>query len=305
MTETRARRISLVAVIGILALGSVAATPAEPKQSPSVSWIPNSISEHILAGESHTLTVQFAAREALADVTVRVVPELEEFVSVTPAALGDVAKGQVIHLQVVVAPSGSTEPQAVEGVVQLRNRGNPRRTYSSPLPIRVEIDWPRIGIDGAVVFRVPPTFAVLGGSLVDAVVTPRGDTTTFADIAVSVGGDDALSTFGLLIHNQLDGQNLTEWFAENVDTNGALSSSGTFTRESLPGGAEAFISAGPVPTEYEGPPLSYAYVASPSGRLITSVTLSQDHQLDRLGYATTAARQELLRSIIEHMGFTE
>src|SRR5437870_3261505 len=65
---------------------------------PTVRWVPNSVTQMIVAGESKTVSVSFTAAEAISSVVVRVVPELQSFVHVTPAVLGSITKGQMISL---------------------------------------------------------------------------------------------------------------------------------------------------------------------------------------------------------------
>lgn len=105
----------LLLVAGLTWIGAVA--PARAK--PPVSWSPASVEESIGAGETRTLAIAFTTERKLKDAVVLVPPALQGIVSVTPSALGDLAKNQTVVLELEIAPPSTTSPGTLRGEIQL------------------------------------------------------------------------------------------------------------------------------------------------------------------------------------------
>ena len=112
-----------------------------------------------------------------------------------------------------------------------------------------------------------------------------------------------VATFGILVQPNLSHKKIEEWFDENVDTNNILVKAGTFRLENFPDGRQMYIDNNkPVPAEYEGI-VEYAYIMSPNKNIVVDIGLSQDHELDLLGVATTDQKKALLRKVVDSLTF--
>lgn len=77
----------------------------------------------VARGHQTTGTVSFKASQALKNLTLRVVPELQPFVQVAPTSLASVAKGQSISVTLTFTASTTAPFGTVYGTLQVRVRG--------------------------------------------------------------------------------------------------------------------------------------------------------------------------------------
>lgn len=174
--KTPLATISVVLATIVVGLVVVLFKASPAPAAPTIMWSPTSVTETILAGESKTVPLSFTSPETLNNVVVRVVPELEQFVQVSPAALGAVAKGETIILNFIVSAPASSLPGTFQGTLQLRNGSVANaRTFARPLPIIVNITWPvfrddKIGVE----FTYPPTFMLIERSTTGAILEDPG-----------------------------------------------------------------------------------------------------------------------------------
>lgn len=119
--------------------GVTASSAKQATSSPVITWTPRSLEETVEAGTTETVPVSFVAAKDLSDVTVRVVPELEPYVSVSPATLSSVAAGQPITLTVEISSPVTAIPGTIEGTIQIRQSG--QNTIARPLSTAVRIVW--------------------------------------------------------------------------------------------------------------------------------------------------------------------
>lgn len=145
---------SVIAVAVILFPRS--STPA----TSAVSWTPASVNQTILAGDTIPISVSFTALRNLHDVVVRIVPELEPFVTVNPVALGDVIAGETVALEINILASSTTLPDTFDGVIQLTRASNPNKHFSPSFPITVTVEWPEfVTEDLGYMVSYPPLYS--------------------------------------------------------------------------------------------------------------------------------------------------
>ena len=108
---------------------------------PLVKWIPEKISFEQMQGTQSSQTVSAEFSKDAKGVSVRIVPELQEWITVSPSLIGDVQKGQVIDVTVSVNLSPDVAVGSLDGVIQLRQSvaGKPQKTLAKPLPVILEI----------------------------------------------------------------------------------------------------------------------------------------------------------------------
>lgn len=105
---------------------------------PIIEWAPESLEIRQTEGTVKTYTLQVNFNKAATDVVGRVVPALEEWISVNPVSFGDVSKGDTIELELIVSiPSGETAANH-GGIVQLRG-GKNQQNLAKPLNVSLTI----------------------------------------------------------------------------------------------------------------------------------------------------------------------
>jgi len=211
-----------------------------------------------------------------------------------------------------LSAGSSSQPAWIESTPGRIHRGgggddgrpaSPNHALARSLPITLNM-WPRLE-GGGIEFIYPAEILAAGGHVGEPVVTPRVPGVVFLDVSISVDGDVPSSALGFLIHENLQGLSLEQWFTQTIDPGGLLVAAGTFILESFEDGRVAYVSRGAVPPEYEGPPLAYAYVLSPTRHRIVSYTLSHDNELHRLGYSSQDSREVFLRIVLDNLIITE
>jgi hypothetical protein len=105
---------------------------------PTIEWEPESLEIRQAEGTVKAYTLQVNFNKAATDVVARVVPALEEWISVNPVSFGDVSKGDTIELELIVSiPSGETAANH-GGVMQLRG-GKNQNNLAKPLHLNLTI----------------------------------------------------------------------------------------------------------------------------------------------------------------------
>lgn len=124
--------IGVAVVAVVISLPLLAASP--------VSWEPSKLEVTVPNASTSTVEVSFTADKDLASVVVRIVPELTPFMSVEPSELGNIGKGETRTLTLLLAVPPETEPQSLDGTLQLRHDGKSAKNYSKPLPVELSIE---------------------------------------------------------------------------------------------------------------------------------------------------------------------
>lgn len=99
-------RLSMAPVLlgaGLILFALIIFTSTPSAAKPAVTWTPSSVTQIILPGGTDTISVSFTASKNLTNVTIRVVPEVEPFVDVTPSSFLAVAKGETKTLQLALS----------------------------------------------------------------------------------------------------------------------------------------------------------------------------------------------------------
>ncbi len=157
--------------------------------------------------------------------------------------------------------------------------------------------WPVVD-STPVSFRYPAS----QGSVGEPVVIHDEPGAVVLEVPLTVGSE-VLTTFGIIVRDNSAHLSLEDWFAANVDPDGVLLPAGTFVAVELSDGRRALVNAAGIPDTYTGPPVPYAYVSSSDNTKIAVVSLSQDNDLDGLGYTTPEARIQLLNAIVQSLTF--
>ena len=147
--------------------------------APTIAWVPTKLAEEIVAGNNKTLVVSFTTRTDINSATIRVVPALRPFLSVTPSALGPITKGSIVKLTIQMSAPEDSPPTEVDGTVQVWLSNG---TLAQPLPINVRI-LGRFGAPSGVL--IGPSGGVVAGSGGTSLTVPQGALTT--DVPLLVG----------------------------------------------------------------------------------------------------------------------
>ena len=158
-----------------------------------------------------------------------------------------------------------------------------------------------------VIVNYPPALADQGAQIGQPTTSNGSDGATYVDLPLSIAGNEPVTMARIAIYANSPEQSLQDWFEQNIDTNGVLLQSGSYTLQSLSNGTTALVDTAPFPASYTGPLVNgYAYVISPKGKYIASITLGQDtSSLYQLGYTTPTAIDALLNNITSQLTFNE
>jgi subtilisin family serine protease len=132
---------------------------------PIIKWIPSSVNSSIKAGQSTTTTVTFTPKKNIrGPIDVRVVPELEPFVSTNPTTFNGLTKGKQETVDITVFSSIDDELGEYKGTIQLiqkkkyrkerkekhekaekdeendeEEKNHKRKTLTKPLRVKIDI----------------------------------------------------------------------------------------------------------------------------------------------------------------------
>lgn len=179
--------------------------------TPSVSWSPSSLSQTVTAGQSTTTTATFTANENAQNVTVRVVPEIAPYVTVSPSSFANITKGASYPVTVTFSAPATTSPTTVNGTIQLRQE---KGTLAKPLPVTLGVVWPIFdgGEDLGFSIQYPPEW----------IVTSRVNTVEFSNVSERGElSESTLQTESFLQVRLLPNENpkmlsVGEWFDESM-----------------------------------------------------------------------------------------
>lgn len=105
---------------------------------PTIEWDPEKLEIRQSQGTTQTYTLNVSFSKNATDVIARVVPSLEQWVSVSPVSFGDISAGEDIELEIIVSIPSGENPVNRGGVVQLRG-GKKQKNLAKPLPIDLTI----------------------------------------------------------------------------------------------------------------------------------------------------------------------
>ncbi len=291
--------IILVILVTAGVFGAFLFIPSLSLATPTITWMPSSIEQTVSPGESRVVLVSFKSLKDLTNITVRVVPEVEQFIQIDPPMFGGITKDQKVDLTITISTPINSPSGTFEGTIHLRSLSNPKKTFAKPLPLTIRItdmgglfEDPALGI----VFEYP-TFGQ--ASLVEKKLT-RQNNVMFDIKLLSPSGDAYVSQFGILLVSNENHLSLLDWFQQNVDLSGSLFSTGAFVQLTLASGIQALVLRGTIPDEHLGGPVSQIYALSSSGDNIIVMTQSQYNDLEFYGYPPNE-QVSLLVAILESM----
>jgi len=132
------KRWTALALAGFIMALIVIAVPAQAK--PKIIWQPKKISDEVIRGTSRTITVTFEASARLEHLTVRVVPELQAFLTVAPSSFVEVTSGIPVSIDLLINVPSETPTGVYDGTVQVRSgMGQNSPTLARPLPIEITV----------------------------------------------------------------------------------------------------------------------------------------------------------------------
>ncbi len=108
---------------------------------PIIDWNPSKLNIEQMQGTQSTHVATVRLSDDVQGAIARVVPELQQWVTVSPASVGDLHKGQSIDITVTVNLAPDATIGTFEGVIQFRQSvpGKPQNTIAKPLPITLMI----------------------------------------------------------------------------------------------------------------------------------------------------------------------
>ena len=134
-------RRSLIALTFVLA--SVFTVSPTALAAPKIEWRVNELEVLLRPTQGTPIFAFFTSSESIDQVTLEVVPALENFVTVSPATIENVQAGVVNTVTLNFFVPAGTEPGTYEGVLHVRSG---KRTVARPLKISLIVQPPLPGI---------------------------------------------------------------------------------------------------------------------------------------------------------------
>ena len=219
--------------LGIGAIGIFLFLIAKPSNAlPVITWNPSSFAPEVIAGETTSTTISFTSSQKLIAAQVRVSPELEGVVSVTPSNLGSVPPGQTISLTITLSPAATVTPSQIGGTLSIHRSILNDVVYGAPLSVDIEVNWPSLSDpDGSYTLDYPPLLtAHFDATYGDLLLLPPpevGDTEVPGIIVSKEANPENLS-----IRDFFDGTHAPNLFSQSLDI---------FSTSTLPNGAAAYF----------------------------------------------------------------
>ncbi|MGX9727453.1 MAG: hypothetical protein ACTFAK_09085 [Candidatus Electronema sp. VV] len=114
----------------------LAASYSDVYAGQAIEWIPSKLEADQLQGTVKKYVISFIASNDLKNVHIRVVPELEKFISVLPESLSEVKKDQQVNLSAIIGLPTNLPVGQIEGTIQVKdNSGKTGKAISKPLPV--------------------------------------------------------------------------------------------------------------------------------------------------------------------------
>jgi hypothetical protein len=143
LKTTRGRVVMLFVNIGIAAVFLLLSSTFNPVQSaPKVHWTPDTVNAIVEPGGHTEVEVSLNAVKDLGNVVLRIVPELDPFVDVTPSTLNNVKAGDMVTVHITIQAAASTPVGLFDGTIQVRQKTSKPgkgKVLARPLPIQVLI----------------------------------------------------------------------------------------------------------------------------------------------------------------------
>lgn len=175
--------------------------PPPAAAKPAITWSPASLDETISPSDTKTVEVLFTPSEDLANVALKVVPELQPFVQASPLSFPALVKGQTVSVQLTVSAVTGSPLGTFEGTVHLVD-GSGTRRLARPLSVVVRV-WQRISepISG-ITLIVPPDLITAASE--DNLIFARTEAENLPPLFVVYVIDTPLEISGLPLEEALE-----------------------------------------------------------------------------------------------------
>ena len=211
--------------------------------SPVITWIPTLVSENVSPLEEKSINVSFTSSANLSNIAVIITPKLRPYIESEPSIFPSISAGITTTLRLKVMAAANAPLGIVNGVIRLVSTVKSNATYAQPLHIKLQIGKKFTYEDFSFLY---PSFGVPSEELIR---TDGGN--IIIDVKLlAASGEEFVSQFGLILHENMGYLNLIDWFLQNVDLTGTLISSGSFTLQSLPNGISVLVHTGSIPAEH-------------------------------------------------------
>lgn len=267
-------------------------TVAAPTSTPAIAWNSPSVSAAIKPGESKHIAAVLTAQRAIPAGSLRVVPELQPFLSVTPSTTPALAKGQILQVTLTFSAKTDAFPGTTTGTVQLRNSAS-GEAIAVPLGVSVFITWPKYSDPATGVSFSYPAYG-----LPVTIAAKNFHNSVIYDITVMTSVNNQ-PQYSIIVRPNTQYQSISQWFAATADE-GDLLLKNTFQLQQLPNGMQALVRTGPMPFDagYDAGPIGPIFAMSSSTKSVVSAEGSNGESLAReLGIDESEVETALLAAI--------
>jgi len=134
MMQTKRMLLLITTIVVLFIANNVVASPV-------ISWDPAKIELEQMQGTQSIHTIIVKSTKDLQGIIARVVPELQPWVSISPANIGLIQKDSNIELTVTINVGPDAIVGEYDGVIQLKQAivGENQRVIAKPLPIMLSI----------------------------------------------------------------------------------------------------------------------------------------------------------------------
>jgi hypothetical protein len=271
--------LALISAIGFAVLVFVLLSPSEAPAVPTVKWMPSSVNQKLGPGQSQSIAVSFTASENISKTTVRVVPNLQSLVQVTPSTITNIQKGQTAHLMLNMAVPIAASPGTFQGTIQLLVGSS---VIAQPLPVNVTVVWPAFTDPATGVGITYTTFGSTGTVSSDVVdFGSKGTGTVYYVRFPTQSSPTPATQYLITVINNSQYQSIQDWFIGNIDPNQLLLNSGSFQLRDFANGVEALVLVGPIPSTWDRGPVSEIFAMSASKKSVVTIATSDDDTMRR------------------------
>lgn len=181
-------RFAAVLAVGII--GLCLFLIAKPLAAlPTITWNPSNFTPEVIAGETTSTIISFSSSQKLIAAQVRVSPELEGMITVTPSSLGTVPPGQTISLAVTMSPAATMTPSQIQGTISLHRGILNDITYGLPLPATMIVGWQTFANTGGFTVAIPPNYIATEVDSAKTVLQPTPETREEGALPIVIEAD--------------------------------------------------------------------------------------------------------------------
>ncbi len=267
-------------------LGAMQTSSTQPK----ITWSASDVQPILSPGESSSSAVSFISSANLTNVTVEAVPEIAPFATIQPNTFASVSAGQTQSAQITFSIPQPTTLGTYDGTIHVRLGSS---TLPQTLKVVVNVWNAFHDMNLGLAFKYPPF-----PQPTQIFVTHVSDgSMTHIDLQILDGTTQQfVSLVGLRIFSNSSSTSLQQWFEQNIDIDGILAANGTFQQKQLQNGSIALVLSAPLPDQYLqlSGPVEDAYMISPAGDRVVSITQSQLAQVSDFGYDSLTLLTQIL-----------